>query len=81
MASLWIRFGYDVKAEMSAQTYQSGARFKAFIEVLMASLKIVEIEKFLQVCLQYGSLTTASAMVSADVPLIQGFFSPQFRTS
>ena len=37
MASLWIRSGYDVKVEGSAQTYQVGAHIKAFNEpILMA---------------------------------------------
>ena len=43
MASLWIRSGYDVKVEVSAQTYQVGAHFKALIKaVLVALLKTFE---------------------------------------
>ena len=43
MASLWIRSGYDMKVEESAQTYQVGARFKALNKaVLVALLKILE---------------------------------------
>ena len=43
MASLWIRSGYDVKVEVSAQTYQVGAHIKALIKaVLIASLKTLE---------------------------------------
>ena len=42
MASLWIRSGYDVKAEVSAQTYV-GAHFKALNKaVLVALLKTLE---------------------------------------
>ena len=42
-ASLWIRSGYDVKVEVSAQTYQVGAHFKALNEaVLVASMKTLE---------------------------------------
>ena len=44
MASLWIRSGYDVKVEVSAQTYQEGAHFKALNKaVLVAPLKILAI--------------------------------------
>ena len=43
MASLWIRSGYDMKVEMSAETYQVGAHFKALIEaILVAPLKSFE---------------------------------------
>ena len=43
MASLWIRSGYDVKVEVSAQTYQVGAHFKALNKaVLVALLKTLE---------------------------------------
>ena len=43
MASLWIRSGYDVKVEVSAQTYQVGAHFKALNKaVLVALLKTFE---------------------------------------
>ena len=43
MASLWIRSGYDMKVEVSAETYQVGAHFKALNEaVLMALAKILE---------------------------------------
>ena len=43
MASLWIRSGYDVKVEVSAQTYQVGAHFKALIKaILVAPLKSLE---------------------------------------
>ena len=43
MASLWIRSGYDVKVEESAQTYQARAHFKALIEaILVAPLKSFE---------------------------------------
>ena len=40
MASLWIRSGYDVKVEVSAQAYQVGAHFKALIKgILVAAMK------------------------------------------
>ena len=43
MASLWIRSGYDVKVEVSAQTYQVGAHFKALNKaVLVTPLKYFE---------------------------------------
>ena len=43
MASLWIRSGYDMKVEMSAETYQVGAHFKALIKaILVAALKSFE---------------------------------------
>ena len=43
MASLWIRSGYDMKDEMSAETYQVGAHFKALIKaILVAPLKSFE---------------------------------------
>ena len=43
MASLWIRSGYEVKVEGSAQTYQEGAHFKALIKaILVAPLKSPE---------------------------------------
>ena len=43
MASLWIRSGYDVKVEVSAQTYQVGAHFKAPNKaVLVAEVKTFE---------------------------------------
>ena len=43
MASLWIRSGYDMKVEMSAETYQVGAHFKALIKaILVAPLKSFE---------------------------------------
>ena len=43
MASLWIRSGYDIKVEMSAETYQVGAHFKALIKaILVATLKSFE---------------------------------------
>ena len=43
MASLWIRSGYEVKVEGSAQTYQVGAHFKALIKaILVAPLKSLE---------------------------------------
>ena len=43
MASLWIRSGYDVKVEVSAQTYQVGAHFKAVNKAdLVALLKTFE---------------------------------------
>ena len=32
MASLWNRSGYDIKVEMSAETYQVRAHFKALIK-------------------------------------------------
>ena len=34
MASLWIRSGYDMKVEKSAETYQVGAHFKALIKAI-----------------------------------------------
>ena len=37
MASLWIRSGYDMKVEMSADTYQVGAHFKAFIKAILVA--------------------------------------------
>ena len=43
MASLWIRSGYDIKVEMSAETYQVGTHFKALIKaMLVAPLKSFE---------------------------------------
>ena len=43
MASLWIRSGYDMKVEMSAETYQVGAHFKALIKaILVPPLKSFE---------------------------------------
>ena len=43
MTSLWIRSGYDVKVEVSAQTYQVQAHFKALNKaVLVALLKTLE---------------------------------------
>ena len=43
MASLWIRSGYDVKVEVSAQTYQVGAHFEALNKAdLVAPLKSLE---------------------------------------
>ena len=43
MASLWIRSGYGMKVEMSAETYQVRAHFKAFIKaILVAALKSFE---------------------------------------
>ena len=38
MASLWIRSGYDVKVEVSAQTYQVGARLKALNKAILVAL-------------------------------------------
>ena len=45
MASLWIRSGYDVKVEVSAQTYQVGARFKALNKAILVAL-LKTLEKF-----------------------------------
>ena len=44
MASLWFRSGYDMKVEVSAETYQVGAHFKALINkaILVATLKSFE---------------------------------------
>ena len=43
MASLWIRSGYDMKVEPSAETYQVGAHFKALIKaILVAPSRILE---------------------------------------
>ena len=43
MASLWIRSGRDMKVEMSAETYQMGAHFKALVKaILVAPLKSFE---------------------------------------
>ena len=43
MASLWIRSGYDMKAEMSAETYKVGVHFKPLIKALLvAPLKSFE---------------------------------------
>ena len=43
MASLWIRSGCDMKVEVSAETYQVGAHFKALIKaILVAPLKSFE---------------------------------------
>ena len=43
MASLWIRSGYDIKVEVSAQTYHVEARFKALNQAdLVALLKSLE---------------------------------------
>ena len=45
MASLWIRSGYDVKVEVSAQIYQVGAHFKALNEAVLTVLSKI-LEKF-----------------------------------
>ena len=43
MTSLWIRSGFDMKVEVSAETYQVGDHFKALIEaILVAPLKSFE---------------------------------------
>ena len=43
MASLWIRSGYDMKVENSAETYQVGAHFKGLIKaILVPPLKSFE---------------------------------------
>ena len=43
MASLWIRSGYDMKVEVSAETYQVGTHLKALIKaILVVSLKSFE---------------------------------------
>ena len=43
MASLWIRSGYDMKVEASAETYQVGAHFKALLKaILVAPSRILE---------------------------------------
>ena len=43
MASLWVRSGCDMKVEVSAETYQVGAHFKAPIKaILVAPLKSFE---------------------------------------
>ena len=43
IASLWIRSGYDMKVEVSAETYQVGAHFKALIKaILVTPLKSFE---------------------------------------
>ena len=35
MASLWIVSGYDMKVEVSAETYKEGTHFKALIKVIL----------------------------------------------
>ena len=35
MASLWIRSGCDMKVEVSVETYQEGAHFKALINAIL----------------------------------------------
>ena len=43
MASPWIQSGSDMKVELSAETYQVGAHFKALMKViLVAPLKSFE---------------------------------------
>ena len=43
MASFWIKSGYDMKVEVSAERYQVGALFKALIKaILVAPLKSLE---------------------------------------
>ena len=51
MASLWIRSGCDMKVEVSAETYQVGAHFKALIKtILVAPSRILEIFFFISPC-------------------------------
>ena len=57
MASLWIRSGYDMKVEPSAETYQVGAHFKALNEAVLMirvsqSLCGVSLTQFSSRCLQ-----------------------------
>ena len=43
MASLWIRSGCDVKVEVSVETYQVVAHFKALIKaILVATSRILD---------------------------------------
>ena len=37
MASLWIRSGYDMKVEVSDETYQVGAHFEALMKAIFVS--------------------------------------------
>ena len=45
MASLWIRSGCDMKVEVSVETYQVGAHFKALIKAILVALSRI-LEKF-----------------------------------
>jgi len=43
MASPWIRSGFDMKVEVSAESYEVGAHFKAvFKGILVAPSRILE---------------------------------------
>ena len=70
MASLWIRSGYDVKVEVSAQTYQVGAHFKALNKAILVAL-LKTLEKFFSIssvaeaqCLNYILTTMAHDTVA-----------------
>ena len=68
MASLWIRSGYDMKVEVSAETYQVGAHFKALIKaILVAPLK--SFERFFRISSSPAGLCIEPNL---SVPGIQG---------
>ena len=48
MASLWIRSGYDMKVEVSAETHQEGAHFKALIKAILVAL-LKSFERFFRI--------------------------------
>ena len=55
MASLWIRSGYDMKVEMSAETYQVGAHFKALIKAILVS-PLKSSERFFRISSSHAGL-------------------------
>ena len=48
MASLCIMSGYDMKVEMSAETYQVGAHFKALIQAILVD-PLKSLERFFRI--------------------------------
>ena len=63
MASLWIGSGYDMKVEVSAETYQVGAHFKALIKaILVAPLK--SFERFFRISSSPAGLCLCSFFTS-----------------
>ena len=66
MASLRIRPGYEVNIELSAQTYQVGAHFKALNKaVLVAPLKCLQIFLSFQ-----ESLTRSDLLILIDLTMV-----------
>ena len=61
MASLWIRSGYDIKVEVSAETYQVGAHFKALIEAILVK-PLKSFERFFRI-----SSSPAGLCVQAEI--------------